>query len=199
MAAGAGTTALIVTARRAARLAAPLRPHARDRTLSGCDDDARPSPPASARPAAGVLVRTVPVAAELPAYRPPTARRDLIAGLTVAALAVPAAMAYAEVAGLAPVAGLYALLLPAVAYALLGSSRQLIVGPEGTLSALVGAATIRGAAAAGERADAAESPPCSRCSSPPASCSPACCASAGSPTTCRARCSSATSTASWSC
>jgi high affinity sulfate transporter 1 len=55
----------------------------------------------------------------------------------VAALAVPSGMAYAEVAGLSPVAGLYALLLPAVAYVLLGSSRQLIVGPEGALAVLV--------------------------------------------------------------
>jgi high affinity sulfate transporter 1 len=46
-------------------------------------------------------------------------------------------MAYAELAGLSPVAGLYALLLPAVAYAFLGSSRQLVVGPEGALSLLV--------------------------------------------------------------
>ncbi len=49
-------------------------------------------------------------------------------------------MAYAELAGLSPVAGLYALLLPAVAYALFGSSRQLIVGPEGALALLVVAA-----------------------------------------------------------
>jgi len=46
-------------------------------------------------------------------------------------------MAYAELAGLSPVAGLYALLLPAVAYAFLGSSRQVVVGPEGALSLLV--------------------------------------------------------------
>ena len=65
-----------------------------------------------------------------------------MAGVTVAALAVPSAMAYAEVAGLSPVNGLYALLLPTVAYALLGSSRQLIVGPEGSISTLVAAAIL---------------------------------------------------------
>jgi high affinity sulfate transporter 1 len=64
-------------------------------------------------------------------------RPDLIAGLTVAALAIPSGMAYAEVAGLPPVAGLYALLLPVVAYALFGSSRQLVVGPEAALALLV--------------------------------------------------------------
>ena len=75
------------------------------------------------------------------------ARGDLIAALTVAALAVPSAMAYAELAGLSPVAGLYALLLPTVAYALFGSSRRLVVGPEGTISALVGATVLASAAA----------------------------------------------------
>ena len=59
--------------------------------------------------------------------------------MTVAALALPAAMAYAEVAGLSPVNGLYALLLPA-SPTLLGSSRQLIIGPEGSVSTLVAAA-----------------------------------------------------------
>ena len=60
----------------------------------------------------------------------------------MAALALPAAMAYAELAGVPPVVGLYTLLLPAVAYAFLGSSRQLIVGPEGAISAMIGAALI---------------------------------------------------------
>jgi high affinity sulfate transporter 1 len=83
----------------------------------------------------------------LPGYRIPSIRRDLIAGVTVAALAVPSAMAFAEVAGLSPVNGLYALLLPTVAYALLGSSRQLIVGPEGAIATLVAAAVLPLAAA----------------------------------------------------
>jgi high affinity sulfate transporter 1 len=95
-----------------------------------------------------LIHRAVPVAGDLANYRPHKARRDLTAGLTVAAVAVPAAMAYAELAGLQPTAGLYALLLPTVAYVLLGSSRQLIVGPDGTLSALV-AATVLPLAAAG--------------------------------------------------
>src|SRR3954471_8119487 len=86
--------------------------------------------------------RTIPVAAELRTYRVSGFRRDLIAGVTVAALAVPSAMAYAELAGLSPVNGLYALLLPTLAYALFGSSRVLIVGPEGSISVLVGAALL---------------------------------------------------------
>jgi sulfate permease, SulP family len=89
-----------------------------------------------------LLERAVPVAAELPRYRAGHARGDLLAGVTVAALALPAAMAYAELAGLSPVNGLYALLLPTVVYVLLGSSRQLVVGPEGSISALVAAAIL---------------------------------------------------------
>jgi sulfate permease, SulP family len=92
-------------------------------------------------PARGSLLqRLSSVAAELRAYRPGTLRRDLLAELTVAALALPSGIAYAQLAGLPPVAGLYALLAPTVAYAFLGSSRQLIVGPEGAIAALVASA-----------------------------------------------------------
>lgn len=96
----------------------------------------------------GLVHRTLPFSARLRAYRVDAARQDLVAALTVSALAVPASMAYAEVAGVSPINGLYALLLPAVVYALLGSSRQVSVGPEGSVSALVGAAVL-GVAAAG--------------------------------------------------
>src|SRR5918993_1539638 len=98
-----------------------------------------PFKPASQQPA---LHRLVPVSQHLPGYQGSTFRRDLLAGLTVAALALPAAMAYAELAGLSPVAGLYALLLPTIAYTLFGSSRQLIVGPEGSIAALVATALV---------------------------------------------------------
>lgn len=93
------------------------------------------------------LERALPVSRELRRYRPHTALRDLVAALTVAALAIPSAMAYAELAGLNAIVGLYALLLPAVAYVLLGSSRQLVIGPEGSISALVAAAVLPLAAA----------------------------------------------------
>jgi sulfate permease, SulP family len=89
-----------------------------------------------------LLQRLAPVTENLRGYRGGTLRRDLLAGVTVAALALPASLAYAEIAGLSPVIGLYALLLPAVAYALFGSSRQVIVGPDGSIAALVGAAVI---------------------------------------------------------
>lgn len=103
--------------------------------------------PFRGRPKDPLLQRALPVSARLPGYRPRTGRRDLLAGLTVAALALPSGMAYAEVAGLPLVNGLYALLLPTVLYTFLGSSRQLIVGPEGSIATLVAAAVLPLAAA----------------------------------------------------
>ena len=66
-------------------------------------------------------------------------RRDLIAGLTVGVMLIPQGMAYALIAGLPPVHGLHAALVPLIAYALLGSSRQLAVGPVAMVSLLVAA------------------------------------------------------------
>jgi sulfate permease, SulP family len=65
-------------------------------------------------------------------YRRPWLRGDLVAGVTVAAYLVPQVMAYAGVAGLPPVAGLWAALPPLACYALLGSSRSVSLGPEST-------------------------------------------------------------------
>jgi len=94
-----------------------------------------------------MLHRAIPVTSTLRDYRATSARCDVVAAMTVAALAVPSAMAYAELGGVTAVAGLYALLVPTVAYAVFGSSRQLIIGPEGSISALVGASVLALAAA----------------------------------------------------
>ncbi|MCV7200982.1 sulfate permease [Mycolicibacterium peregrinum] len=67
-------------------------------------------------------------------------RGDVLAGVTVAAYLVPQVMAYATVAGLPPVAGLWAALVPMAVYALLGSSRQLSVGPESTTALMTATA-----------------------------------------------------------
>jgi high affinity sulfate transporter 1 len=75
-------------------------------------------------------------------------RYDVLAGVTVAAYLIPQVMAYAELAGLPAVVGLWATVGPLLVYALLGSSRQLSVGPEST-TALMTAAAI-GAVAAGD-------------------------------------------------
>jgi sulfate permease, SulP family len=89
-------------------------------------------------------------------YRRAWLRGDLVAGCTVAAYLVPQVMAYAEVAGLPPVTGLWAVMGPLVVYAVLGSSRQLSVGPESTtalmtataLAALTAGGVLPGEAAA---------------------------------------------------
>lgn len=111
----------------------------RPRVSEAYGEDASPFRKAARPP---LLERVVPVSRDLPAYGRAAFRRDALAGVTVAALALPSGMAYAELAGLSPVAGLYALLLPTVAYVVLGSSRQLIVGPEGSIAALVAATLL---------------------------------------------------------
>jgi high affinity sulfate transporter 1 len=75
----------------------------------------------------------------LSGYQKSWLRYDLLAGVSVAAVAVPIAIAYSQLAGVPPVYGLYASLLPLVAYAFLGSSRQLIVAPDAATCAIVAA------------------------------------------------------------
>ena len=75
-------------------------------------------------------------------YRRSWLRGDVVAGLTVAAYLVPQVMAYADLAGLPPVAGLWTALPALAIYALLGSSRQLSVGPESTTALLAAAAIM---------------------------------------------------------
>ena len=73
-------------------------------------------------------------------YRREWVRGDVLAGVTVAAYLVPQVMAYATVAGLPPVVGLWAALAPLAVYAVLGSSRQLSVGPESTTALMTATA-----------------------------------------------------------
>ena len=77
--------------------------------------------------------------------RPSVLRTDVIAGLTVATILVPQAMAYAELAGLPPVYGLYAAFLPPAVAALFGSSRHLSTGPV-AIASLISATTVQGLA-----------------------------------------------------
>lgn len=84
--------------------------------------------------------RIAPGIAELRHYKRDDASADVRAGLSVAAVAIPVAIAYAELAGFPPQVGLYSSILPLVAYALFGSSRQLIVGPDAATCAVVAAA-----------------------------------------------------------
>lgn len=75
----------------------------------------------------------------LPNYNRRWFTKDLVAGLTVGIILIPQGMAYAMIAGLPPVYGLYASLVPIVIYAFLGTSRQLAVGPTAMDSLLVAA------------------------------------------------------------
>jgi sulfate permease, SulP family len=81
--------------------------------------------------------------ASAPALRPesaaPRLRADALAGITLAAYAVPVSLAYATLAGLEPVVGVYGYMLGGLGYAALGSSRHLAVGPTSAISLLVGA------------------------------------------------------------
>ncbi|MET1232950.1 MAG: SulP family inorganic anion transporter [Candidatus Limnocylindrales bacterium] len=99
--------------------------------------------------------RGLPLAWTLRSYDRTALPRDVVAGLTVAALIVPLSIGYAQVAGLPPEFGLYASLAPLVAYALLGSSRRLIIGPDAATAALVGATIAPLAVAADARAELA--------------------------------------------
>ena len=81
----------------------------------------------------------VPVLKWLAEYRKSYRAGDLMAGFVVAIVLLPQAMAYAMLAGLPPQIGLYSCILPILAYAALGTSRTLAVGPVGLMSLMVGA------------------------------------------------------------
>ncbi len=83
------------------------------------------------------LTRFFPPLQWLPHYRREDLSGDLSAGLTVGVMLIPQGMAYALIAGLPPIYGLYASLVPLVVYALFGTSRQLAVGPVAMVSLLV--------------------------------------------------------------
>uniref|UniRef100_UPI0035939336 SulP family inorganic anion transporter n=1 Tax=Thiocapsa sp. TaxID=2024551 RepID=UPI0035939336 len=91
-------------------------------------------------PPIGRLARIMPGLPALLGYRRADLSHDLIAGLSVAAVALPVGVAYAQLAGFNPVVGLYASILPLLVYALFGTSRQLIVGPDAATAALLAAA-----------------------------------------------------------
>ena len=105
--------------------------------------------PIAARPAS-VAQRLFPILRWLPAYRREWLLPDALAGLAVWAIMVPESMAYAGIVGVPPIMGLYTIVPPLIAYALLGTSRLLVVGPDtatGLISALtVGAIAIQGTA-----------------------------------------------------
>src|SRR6059036_2304284 len=87
----------------------------------------------------------IPPAQWLPLYRASWLRHDVVAGITLAAYAIPVSLAYASLAGLPPQYGIYCYLVGGIAYALFGSSRQIAIGPTSAISMLVGT-TVAGMA-----------------------------------------------------
>src|SRR5438477_5053768 len=95
----------------------------------------------------GLLRRLFPIARQLADYRAAWLSADILAGLSVAAVALPTAIAYPAIAGLPPETGLYAAILPPIGYALFGPSRQLMVGPD-TATTIMLASVLAGLALA---------------------------------------------------
>jgi high affinity sulfate transporter 1 len=89
-----------------------------------------------------VIGRFAPGLRQLLDYRREWLRFDLVAGVSVAAVAVPTAIAYAQLIGFEPIVGLYVAILPLVAYALFGTSRQLIVNPDAATCAIFAATVL---------------------------------------------------------
>lgn len=93
-------------------------------------DRGRPQPPPTG------LRKLLPFLGWLPGYDKKLLGGDVSAGLTTAVMLIPQGMAYSMLAGLPPIMGLYASVVPIAVYALLGSSRQLAVGPVAMVSLL---------------------------------------------------------------
>jgi high affinity sulfate transporter 1 len=88
------------------------------------------------KPRGSALTRYLPILAWLPAYQRAWLRPDIIAGLTVVALLIPEGMAYAEIAGVPPQAAFYAAPFGLLAFAIFGSSRQLVVAVSAAIATM---------------------------------------------------------------
>lgn len=98
------------------------------------------------------LSHWIPGLAVIRNYSPDWLIRDVFAGVVLTAILVPAGMGYAVAAGLPAIFGLYATIVPLVAYAIFGPSRILVLGPDSTLAALIAATVLPLAVGAPERA-----------------------------------------------
>jgi high affinity sulfate transporter 1 len=86
--------------------------------------------------------RWVPGLRTLREYQRSWLASDLVAGLVLTALLVPVGMGYAQAAGLPPITGLYATIVPLVAYAVFGPSRVMVLGPDSSLAAVIAAVIL---------------------------------------------------------
>ncbi len=111
------------------------------------------SAPCSACHACGVSwTNLVPAIGQAREYRREWLAKDVVAGVVLTGLLGPAGMAYAAAAGLPPVTGLYATIVPLLVYALFGPSRILVIGPDSALTPLIVAAVVPLAAAGSQQA-----------------------------------------------
>ncbi len=85
------------------------------------------------------LEQYIPIFEWLPKYNTTQFKGDLVAGLTVGVMLIPQGMAYAMLAGMPPIYGLYASIIPLILYAIFGTSRQLAVGPVAMVALLIAA------------------------------------------------------------
>ena len=81
----------------------------------------------------------IPILQWLPHYKRSWLKNDLFAGMTIGVILIPQGIAYAIIAGLPPIYGLYTAMIPQIVYAILGTSRQLAVGPAAMDSLIVAA------------------------------------------------------------
>src|SRR5881227_2498587 len=88
------------------------------------------------------MLRSVPGIALLRTYRAGWLPRDVVAGLVLTTLLVPQGMAYASLAGLPAITGLYTSVLCLLGYALFGPSRVLVLGPDSSLGPMIAATLI---------------------------------------------------------
>src|SRR5829696_7263309 len=119
-------------------------------------------PPAPASSPAEGVRRWLPGLKVLQDYRGEWLRQDVVAGLVLTAVLVPVGMAYAEAAGLPPITGLYATMVPLTAYALFGPSRILVLGPDSSLAGIIAAVVLP--LAAEIQGEGSRLPGCSRSS-----------------------------------
>lgn len=97
------------------------------------------------------LSRWIPGLAAVRTYQRPWLAKDLMAGLVLTAILVPVGMGYAEAAGLPAIYGLYATIVPLIAYAIFGPSRILVLGPDSSLAAIIAATIVPLAAGDSDR------------------------------------------------
>lgn len=96
-----------------------------------------------------ILKRYIPILDWLPKYKKEALSGDIVAGLSVGVLLIPQGIAYAMIAGLPPIYGLYTAMIPQLIYAIFGTSRQLAIGPA-AMDSLIVAAGVSTLATIGE-------------------------------------------------